>query len=161
MGLWFCFWLGTAALKTANLCRQYSFHGPRVVLDAPDMPPMGLSMERLAAGAKTRRYRTTANTIFLVTEGTGETTIGDCRFSWRRGDTLAAPGWYVIIHRATSDAPYTLHVHAAAGIDVHDLTILRRVHHDAGQARGPVKAQGQLPVACARYTLILYFTNVK
>ena len=80
------------------------FHGPRVTLAAPDMPPMRLTMERLPAGARTRRYRTTANTIFHVTEGTGETTIGDRRFSWERGDTLAAPGWYPINHYATSDA---------------------------------------------------------
>jgi gentisate 1,2-dioxygenase len=39
------------------------FHGPRITLAAPDMPPMGLSMERLAAGTKTRRYRSTANNI--------------------------------------------------------------------------------------------------
>ena len=80
------------------------FHGPRVTLAAPDMPPMALTMERSAVGTNTRRYRTTANTIFHVTEGTGETTIGDKRFSWQRGDTLAAPGWYAINHLATSDA---------------------------------------------------------
>jgi gentisate 1,2-dioxygenase len=73
-------------------------------LAAPDMPPMGLSMERLAAGTKTRRYRCTANTIFHVIEGTGETMIGDCRFSWRRGDTVVAPGWSAVHHRAISDA---------------------------------------------------------
>ena len=80
------------------------FHGPRITLPAPDMPPMGLSMERLPTGTKTRRYRTTANTIFLVVEGAGETTIGDRSFSWRRGDTVVAPGWHAIGHRATSDA---------------------------------------------------------
>jgi gentisate 1,2-dioxygenase len=72
------------------------FHGPRVTLAAPEMPPMALT--------NTRRYRTTANAIFHVTQGTGETTIGDKRFSWQPGDTLAAPGWYAINHLATSDA---------------------------------------------------------
>jgi gentisate 1,2-dioxygenase len=65
---------------------------------------MGLTMERLSVGRNTRRYRTTANIIFHVTEGTGETTIGDQRFSWTRGDTIVAPGWHAISHRATSDA---------------------------------------------------------
>ena len=73
-------------------------------LAAPDMPPMALTMERLPVGTNTRRYRTTANTIFHVTEGTGETTIGEKRFSWQRGDTLAAPCWYPINHLTTSDA---------------------------------------------------------
>jgi len=80
------------------------FHGPCIVLSAPDMPPMGLSMERLAAGTRTKPYRTTANITFLVTEGSGHTTIGDRRFSWRRGDTLAAPSWHAITHHASSDA---------------------------------------------------------
>ena len=37
------------------------FHGPRITLEAPTMPPMGLTMERLPSGTKTKRYRTTAN----------------------------------------------------------------------------------------------------
>jgi gentisate 1,2-dioxygenase len=80
------------------------FHGPRVELEAPDMPPMGLKMERLSVGRNTRRYRTTANIIFHVTEGSGESTIGGKHFEWKRGDTFVAPGWHSISHRATSDS---------------------------------------------------------
>lgn len=88
----------------AKAAEAEGFHGTRMTLAAPDMPPMGLSMERLPSGTKTRRYRTTANIIFHVTEGTGETAIGDRRFSWRRGDTFVAPGWHAISHQASSDA---------------------------------------------------------
>src|SRR6476469_8242226 len=42
-------------------------HGARIVLDAPDVPVMLLTMERLSSGDRTRCYRTTANTIFHVT----------------------------------------------------------------------------------------------
>ena len=80
------------------------FHGARITLTAPDMPPMALTMERLPSGTKTRRYRTTANTIFHVAQGKGESTIGDKRFSWRYGDTFVAPGWYPISHHPNSDA---------------------------------------------------------
>jgi gentisate 1,2-dioxygenase len=80
------------------------FHGPRITLAAPDMPPMGLTVERLASGETTRRYRTTANTIFHVMEGAGETTIGERYFSWKHGDTIVAPGWNAIGHHAKSDA---------------------------------------------------------
>jgi gentisate 1,2-dioxygenase len=80
------------------------FHGPRIVLDAPSMPSIGLSVERLAAGTVTRPYRTTANHIFLAMAGTGDAVIGNARFSWKPGDTLAAPGWCTISHHATSDA---------------------------------------------------------
>jgi gentisate 1,2-dioxygenase len=82
------------------------FHGPRITLEAPTMPPMGLTVERLQSGEKTRRYRTTANTIFHVMEGAGETTVGDQRFPWKRGDTFVAPGWNAIAHRAASDAQW-------------------------------------------------------
>ena len=60
-------------LDTARADNE-GFHGPRVTLEAPTMPPMALTVERLASGQKTRRYRTTANTIFHVTDGAGETT---------------------------------------------------------------------------------------
>ena len=80
------------------------FHGPRVTLEAPTMPPMGLVMERLPSGTRTKRYRTTANTIFHVVEGVGESAVGDKRFVWQRGDTFVAPGWNPISHYATSDA---------------------------------------------------------
>ena len=80
------------------------FHGPRIALAAPDMPPMALAMERLPAGTKTRRYRSTANSIFLVTEGAGESVIGGKRFAWQRGDTFVAPSWTRIEHRASADS---------------------------------------------------------
>ena len=74
------------------------------MLEAPDMPPIGLMMERLSVGRNTRRYRTTANIIFNVTEGSGESIVGDKHFEWKCGDTFVAPGWHAISHRATSDA---------------------------------------------------------
>jgi gentisate 1,2-dioxygenase len=38
-------------------------HGPRIDLETPDMPSMGLTMERLDSGKRTRRQRSTANRI--------------------------------------------------------------------------------------------------
>jgi gentisate 1,2-dioxygenase len=80
------------------------FHGRRIRLEAPDMPPMGLGMERLEGGSRTRRYRSTANSVFLVTEGAGESVIGERSFVWQRGDTLVAPSWTGIEHRASADS---------------------------------------------------------
>ncbi|MCC6777355.1 MAG: cupin domain-containing protein [Hyphomicrobiales bacterium] len=80
------------------------FHGPRITLAAPDMPPMSLAMERLATNSRTRRYRSTVNSVFVATEGAGESTIGDRRFSWQQGDTVVAPAWTWIEHRAATDA---------------------------------------------------------
>src|SRR6266700_6968971 len=57
------------------------FHGRRLALATPDMPPMGLHVERIKGGTKTRRHRSTANTVFLALEGSGTTNIGERRFS--------------------------------------------------------------------------------
>src|SRR5260370_4951134 len=67
------------------------FHGPRIPLATPDMPPMGLHVERIEGGTRTRRHRSTANTVFLVLDGSGTTTIGERDFAWRRGDAFADP----------------------------------------------------------------------
>lgn len=80
------------------------FHGPRIKLDAPTMPTMELHMERLPAGTKTRRQRSTANNVFCVTEGSGETSTERERFRWRRGDTIVIPAWTKFEHRAETDA---------------------------------------------------------
>ncbi|HEV8015903.1 MAG TPA: cupin domain-containing protein [Stellaceae bacterium] len=80
------------------------FHGPRITLDAPTMPTMLLTMERIEAGASTRRQRSSTNTIFCCVEGGGESVIGDQTFVWQRGDTFVAPCWTKFTHQATSDA---------------------------------------------------------
>jgi gentisate 1,2-dioxygenase len=80
------------------------FHGPRITLEAPTMPTMLLTMERLASGAKTRRQRSTENRLFCVVEGSGETLAGKERLQWQRGDIFAVPTWTSFEHRATHDA---------------------------------------------------------
>jgi gentisate 1,2-dioxygenase len=79
-------------------------HGPRVTLETPDMPMMGLTVERLGSGAQTRSQRSTANRIFVVMEGAGQTSVGQETFAWKRGDTFVAPTWFNFSHHATSDA---------------------------------------------------------
>jgi len=80
------------------------FHGRRITLQAPDMPVMGLHMERLDSGTKTRPQRSTPNHIFLVCEGHGTTLIDGTPFHWKRGDTFVAPSWHKIEHQAAADS---------------------------------------------------------
>jgi len=80
------------------------FHGPRIELPAPTMPTMGLSMERLPSGTKTRPQRSTANRCFVAVEGSGETVVDGKRAAWRPGDVFTAPCWTRYEHHATSDA---------------------------------------------------------
>jgi len=80
------------------------FHGPRITLEAPDMPPMGLNMERLFAGTKTRAQRSTPNHVFQVCEGHGTSLIDDAPFVWQRGDTFVVPSWHEVEHHAAADS---------------------------------------------------------
>ena len=78
--------------------------GRAFTLEAPTMPTMRLTMERLASGACTRRQRSTANRIFCCVDGSGETVAGDQRFGWQRGDAFSVPCWTRFEHAATTDA---------------------------------------------------------
>jgi gentisate 1,2-dioxygenase len=79
------------------------FHGRRIALAAPSMPTAGLHMERIDNGSTTRRHRSTANTVFLILEGRGTTTVGGHKFAWRKGDAFVAPTWTTIEHSVESD----------------------------------------------------------
>lgn len=79
------------------------YFGRRVQLAAPTMPTIGIFVERLEAGQKTRRYRSTANVTFCPMMGTGVSHIGGQTFDWARGDTIAAPTWNWIEHEAHTD----------------------------------------------------------
>ncbi len=80
------------------------FHGPRIELEAPDLPTMGVHIERLESGSRTRRQRSTVDHVFVVLEGNGETMVGDDRVEWEFGDTFAIPAWNKYEHNAASDA---------------------------------------------------------
>jgi gentisate 1,2-dioxygenase len=80
------------------------FHGPRIQLEAPDMPSMGLAMERLESGSSTRRQRSTADHVFAIVSGSGETTVNQERFTWKAGDTVVIPKWNKYEHHATTDS---------------------------------------------------------
>jgi gentisate 1,2-dioxygenase len=79
-------------------------HGPRITLPTPAMPGMELFVERLPAGHATRALRSTANRVFSVMQGEGESAIDGQIFAWRRGDTFVVPCWCEFHHRAASDA---------------------------------------------------------
>lgn len=79
-------------------------NGPRITLETPDMPMMGVTVERLERGFQTTKQRSTANRIFVVMDGEGETVIGDEKFAWKRGDTFVVPTWTAFGSTASSDS---------------------------------------------------------
>ena len=80
------------------------YHGPRVQLEAPDMPTLGLYVMRLEAGQTMRSYRTNANISFAAMQGSGVTIIDGEEIHWNHGDIFVAPTWRWIEHRANQDA---------------------------------------------------------
>jgi gentisate 1,2-dioxygenase len=84
------------------------------------MPSMSLAMERLQAGEKTRRQRSTVNHVFIVAEGRGETIINGERFAWQSGDTVAIPMWNKYEHEAVTDSML---------FDLSDESLMRMLNH--------------------------------
>ncbi len=77
--------------------------GARIELPAPEMAPIGLSVERLAGGLQTRAQRSTASRCFAVMAGRGHSTVGGQRFDWQLGDVIAVPAWVWYHHAADTD----------------------------------------------------------
>jgi gentisate 1,2-dioxygenase len=75
-----------------------------VELGHPALDSMALFMLRFSAGSSSIRLQTTANSIFAVIKGEGNTIIDDEEFSWAFGDTIAIPAWRAYQHRASTDA---------------------------------------------------------
>jgi gentisate 1,2-dioxygenase len=76
----------------------------QIELGHPALATTALYMMKLAPGVRTAPYRTTANNIYAVVEGSGITTVDGERFEWRRGDVVAAPAWRPHWHEAAGEA---------------------------------------------------------
>jgi gentisate 1,2-dioxygenase len=75
-------------------------HGARIVLRAPELPTMGIAVDRLRPGARTDRHRSTASRCITVTAGAGRSRIGTELFDWQFGDTFAIPSWVWYEHES-------------------------------------------------------------
>ena len=80
------------------------YFGPRIRLEAPTMPTLGLTVERLASGQKTRRWRTNANTSFCIMGGKGASLVDGEKIEWGFGDIFIVPTWRWIEHHVERDA---------------------------------------------------------
>ena len=78
--------------------------GRTIELGNPALDTMGLHMMQLEGGTRTAEHQTTANNIYAVVRGSGTTTVDGERFSWSRGDVIAAPAWRRHFHEAAEEA---------------------------------------------------------
>ena len=89
---------------TNTPCPHCGGSGKTIDLPAPSMPTITIKMHEWKKGWRNRPYQRSANTAYMVVQGHGESTIGDKTFTWEFGDTIAAPAWNRIEHRASADA---------------------------------------------------------
>jgi gentisate 1,2-dioxygenase len=64
------------------------------------MPALDCYAVRLARAQPTRPKRSTCNTICLVVNGAGRSTIGDHSFNWSQHDVFSIPHWTFASHEA-------------------------------------------------------------
>jgi gentisate 1,2-dioxygenase len=75
-----------------------AFHGHKLRYVNPatggsPMPTIGTFIQMLPAGFQSRWYRSTDSTVYSVVEGTGESTIGGRKITWKPRDIFVAPSW--------------------------------------------------------------------
>lgn len=78
--------------------------GRQIPLAVGAMETIGLFMLRLERGERTKAVQTTANNVYSVVRGSGETVVDGERFEWRRGDVVVAPAWRPHEHHAAEDS---------------------------------------------------------
>jgi len=59
----------------------------------PALPTLGLSIQLLRPGTRTRAHRHTSSAVYHVFRGRGYTVINGQRYDWAQGDFLALPPW--------------------------------------------------------------------
>jgi gentisate 1,2-dioxygenase len=96
-------WADTVAALKRNAPDAAGHFGATIDLPAPTMPTISLKMHNWPAGWRNRPYRQTANTVYVVMQGSGSSTIGERSFDWNFGDAIAAPAWSRIEHHAQAD----------------------------------------------------------
>lgn len=96
-------WVDTLAALDRAEPDATGYFGRTIDLPAPTMPTIQIRVHGWRAGERTQPYRHTANTIYVVMRGAGRSRIGDARFEWTFGDTIAAPLWQRIEHEASED----------------------------------------------------------
>jgi gentisate 1,2-dioxygenase len=73
------------------------------VTGGPALATIACRLHLLGPGEATARRRHTANSVYHVVEGRGETEAGDERLAWGPGDTFVIPSWAWHAHKVAGD----------------------------------------------------------
>ena len=91
-----------AAPKGKDGARRVRYVNP--LTGGSTMPLMDCYLMQIDKGSETIRFRTTANAVCLVCEGSGTTQVGEDTVSWTRHDVFSLPHGNWITHRANETA---------------------------------------------------------
>ncbi len=83
-----------------------AWHGVRLHYgdEAGTMPTIDAWLRLLPAGFRTKQYRSTDAAVFCVTEGHGQSRIGNTTLAWAPHDIFMAPSWEFVAHEAKDEA---------------------------------------------------------
>jgi gentisate 1,2-dioxygenase len=87
-----------------DACHGYKLRYVNPASGGAPIATMGTFMQLLPKGFTTAPYRSTDGTVFSVVEGSGESTIGDQTFKWKKRDHFVVPSWAKVVHKANSEA---------------------------------------------------------
>ena len=76
----------------------------RIRYETPQMPTIAITMHRMDGGFRGRPYRCTANSVFVVMQGSGRSVVDGAAIDWAYGDTFVSPSWKTAEHGAAEDA---------------------------------------------------------
>ncbi len=68
------------------------------------MPTIATFLQLLPKGFKSKNYRSSDATIFVVTEGQGSSIIDGETFKWSEKDIFVVPSWKTVIHQADEES---------------------------------------------------------
>jgi gentisate 1,2-dioxygenase len=98
-----------ALAKLATNGDADSYHGYKMRYINPAtggsaMPTIGACLQYLPAGLATNLYQSTDSSVFVVTEGEGQSVINGAIFRWKPRDVFVVPSWSKVSHQALHDA---------------------------------------------------------
>jgi len=99
-----------SALEQMKISNEWNeCHGLKLKYVNPEngghaIPTMATFMQLLPKSFSGNEYRSTDGTIYCVVEGEGETTIGEKKYPWSKGDIFVAPPWAKTRHTTKNEA---------------------------------------------------------
>ncbi|WP_027940537.1 cupin domain-containing protein [Amycolatopsis taiwanensis] len=93
-----------ARLDAQTSAPEHGMAEREIQLGDPALKTVALHVQRMPAGFRSATLRTTANSIFTVLCGSGETVVDGEVLTWTTGDIVAVPAWRPYQHHTSEDA---------------------------------------------------------